>query len=111
MEKEQINTFIMTHKKYFPEEKITYIMSKLEQTPEEKFPLISSLELKEPSTMLLISIFVGSWGIDRFLLGETGMGILKLLTGGLCGILTIIDWFTVSKKVKERNYNALMTIL
>ncbi len=111
MEKEQINTFIMTHKKYFPEEKITYIMSKLEETPEEKLPLISSLDLKDPSTMLLISIFLGTLGIDRFFMGETGMGVLKLLTTGLCGILTIFDWVTISKKVKERNYNTLMTIL
>lgn len=39
------------------------------------------------------------------------MGILKLLTAGLCGILTIIDWFSVQKKAKERNYNNLMLVL
>lgn len=30
---------------------------------------------------------------------------------GCCGILTIIDWFTVSKKTKELNFNNIMTIL
>lgn len=39
------------------------------------------------------------------------MGILKLLTGGLCGILMIIDWFSVSKKAKELNFNRVMQIL
>lgn len=39
------------------------------------------------------------------------MGILKLLTGGLCGILTIIDWFTISKKVKELNFNNVMALI
>ena len=45
------------------------------------------------------------------MLGETGMGILKLLTLGVCGVLTIIDWFTIQKKTKEHNFNLLMTIL
>ena len=60
---------------------------------------------------MLVSIFLGSLGIDRFMLGDTGMGILKLLTCGVCGILTIIDWFTVSKKTKELNFNNIMTML
>ena len=45
------------------------------------------------------------------MLGETGIGILKLLTLGVCGVLTIVDWFTVQKRTKERNYNSLMLVL
>ena len=45
------------------------------------------------------------------MLGETGMGVLKLLTGGVCGILTIIDWFTIVKKTRELNFNNLMRLL
>ena len=77
---------------------------------EEKFSLISTIEMKDPTTILLVSIFLGALGIDRFMLGDTGMGILKLLTCGCCGILTIIDWFTVSKKAKEANFNKLMSL-
>ena len=54
---------------------------------------------------------LGTLGIDRFMLGETGIGILKLLTLGVCGVLTIVDWFTVQKRTKERNYNSLMLVL
>lgn len=56
--------------------------------------------MKDPNTVLLVSIFLGVLGIDRFMIGDTGMGILKLLTCGCCGVLTIIDWFTISKKTK-----------
>jgi TM2 domain-containing membrane protein YozV len=40
---------------------------------------------------LLLSIFAGSLGIDRFYLGYTGLGIAKLLTCGGCGIWGLID--------------------
>ena len=47
--------------------------------------------MKNKTTALILSIFVGGLGIDRFYLGYIGMGILKLLTGGCFGILWIID--------------------
>ena len=37
------------------------------------------------------------------MLGDTGMGVLKLLTAGVCGILTIIDWFTVKGRTHDFN--------
>ena len=46
---------------------------------------------KEFMVALLLSIFVGSIGIDRFYLGYTGLGILKLLTFGGCGLWWLID--------------------
>ena len=45
------------------------------------------------------------------MIGDIGMGILKLLTLGLCGILTIVDWFTISKKVKDLNFNNVMALV
>ena len=47
--------------------------------------------MKSKTTALILSILVGGLGIDRFYLGYTGMGVLKLLTGGCFGILWIID--------------------
>jgi hypothetical protein len=38
------------------------------------------------------------------MLGQTGMGIGKLLTCGGVGIWTIIDWFLIKKATKELNY-------
>lgn len=108
MDQQKVDMYIMTNQKYFPAEKIMYLKDKLRVMDEEKFSLISTIELKDPTTLLLISIFIGGLGIDRFMIGDTGMGILKLLTGGCCGVLTIIDWFTISKKTKELNFNNVM---
>ena len=111
LDQNKIDMYIMTNQKYFPEGKIVYLKDKLRTMDDEKFSLISTIEMKDPTTILLVSIFLGVLGIDRFMLGDTGMGILKLLTGGCCGILTIIDWFSVAKKAKEVNFNKVMGLL
>lgn len=111
LDQSRIDMYIMTNQKYFPEEKIVYLKDKLRTMDEEKFSLVSTIEMKDPTTLLLVSIFIGTLGIDRFMLGDIGMGILKLLTGGCCGILTIVDWFTISKKTKDYNFNRLMALL
>ena len=111
MEQQKIDMFIMTNQKYFPAEKVMYLKDKLRTMDEDKFSLVSTIELKDPTTILLVSIFLGTLGIDRFMIGDTGMGILKLLTCGLCGILTIVDWFSISKKTKDLNFNNVMALI
>jgi len=111
MDQNKVDMYVMTNQKYFPPEKIMYLKEKLAAMDESKFAMVSTVELKDPTTLLIILLFLGGLGVDRFMLGDTGMGILKLLTGGCCGILTIIDWFTVMNRTKELNFNNLMTIL
>jgi|UniRef100_A0A7V6CN81 RNA polymerase subunit RPABC4/transcription elongation factor Spt4 len=45
---------------------------------------------------LLLSIFLGNLGIDRFYLGYIGLGILKLLTFGGFGIWWLIDLILIA---------------
>ena len=52
--------------------------------------------MKSKTTALILSILVGGLGIDRFYLGYTGVGVLKLLTGGCFGILYIIDIINIA---------------
>lgn len=46
---------------------------------------------KSKMVALILCIFLGTIGIHRFYVGKVGMGILYLLTGGLCGIGWIVD--------------------
>lgn len=111
MEQQKLDMYVLGNQKYFPAEKVMYLKEKLKDIDDDKFALLSTVELKDPTVNLIISIFLGGLGVDRFMLGDTGMGILKLLTGGVCGIMTIVDWFTVTKKTKEKNFNQIMAIL
>ena len=92
----------------FPAEKMPMIREQILKLPEDKVALLYSLDLKNPTTILIISIFLGYLGVDRFMLGDTGMGVGKLLTAGGCGIWSIIDWFLVSGVAKEKNFQLLM---
>ena len=59
-------------------------------------------------TALLLSFFLGSLGIDRFYLGQTGLGIGKLLTFGGCGIWSLIDFILIAmRKVTDSQGNPL----
>lgn len=79
---------VMTNQNIF-QQKNRFHKAKPLNVDEEKFNLVSAVAFKAPTTILLVSIFLGTLGIDRFMLGDIGMGILTLLPLGLCGILTI----------------------
>ena len=111
MDSQKIDVFFASKAKFFPADKIIIMKEKLKAADDSKFEILSAIDLKDPMMMFLISFSVGGLGVDRFMLGDVGIGILKLLTCGVCGVLTIIDWFLIMGKVKEANYNAIMLAL
>jgi TM2 domain-containing membrane protein YozV len=65
--------------------------------------------MKSKTTTLVISIFLGELGIDRFYLGYTGLGILKLITAGGAGIWWLIDIIMIATgKMKDAKGNDLV---
>lgn len=111
MDAQKVDMFLMNNQKFFPPDKMLYLKERMLAADPAKENLLMATDLKDPTTMIIISIFLGSLGVDRFMLGDIGMGVLKLLTGGLCGILTIIDWCTIMKRTRELNFNNLMMLL
>ncbi|MFC1672289.1 TM2 domain-containing protein [Planctomycetota bacterium] len=59
-------------------------------------------------TALILSILLGGLGVDRFYLGYTGLGVVKLLTCGGAGIWSIIDIIMIATgKMTDADGNEL----
>lgn len=111
MDMQRVDMYIMTNQKYFPPEKLPFLRDRLLNCDYQRFMMISSMELKDPTTALILSIFLGHLGVDRFILGDVGIGVGKLLTLGGCYIWWIVDLFLVQNRAKEVNFEKIMTML
>ena len=74
------------------------------------FVAVYSGRRKSNDTILICTIlgFVAVAGIQRFIVGQIGMGLLYLFTGGLCLVGTIVD--LINHKALALEYNQQMAI-
>jgi TM2 domain-containing membrane protein YozV len=85
-----------------------------QRVPENRraeFQMIYQTQKKDRTTALLFSLFLGTWGADRFYLGQTGLGAAKLLTFG--GLLwwTFIDWFLIMGAADAYNMGVVTKLM
>jgi len=111
MEAQKVDMFLITYGKYFEGHLIPSIREQMLKMDDQKFLMIQSMTFREPLLMLVISLLGGTLGIDRFIIGDVGMGVGKLLTCGGLGIWTIIDWFLIMERTREINFEKLRPFL
>ena len=103
MEQSKVDLFITSNRECFSTLDMQNIKARLESMPDTKATTLLATEFRNPTTMLIISIFLGELGIDRFMLGNSGLGVVKLLTAGGCGIWWLIDLFSIKSKTLQYN--------
>lgn len=64
------------------------------------------VQQRDTTVAYLLWFFLGFYGAHKFYLGEVGMGVLYIFTGGLCGIGWLIDAFTMPGVVDRFNQKA-----
>ena len=111
MDEQKINLWLGSNAKYFDATQIPILKEKLKNASDEQYLAVQPQSYIDPTVTTIISVLLGGCGIDRFMVGDIGMGVLKLLTGGLCGVLWLIDIFTISKKVKNKNFAQVCMLL
>lgn len=107
MDSQKVDMFIMSNGKYFESHQLPRIRERLLAIDDEKWLMLQTLQLKDPTTSLIVSLLGGSLGIDRFLIGDTGLGVGKLLTCGGLGIWTIIDLFLIMDATRDKNFEKI----
>lgn len=110
--KQFADTYLMANGSNFPAEKIHVVKDKLINMPEDRQSSVQALSLKNPVVVLILSLLFGTLAIDRFYLGDIGLGILKILSLFIFVgfIWALADIYLCYKKSKEVNFNKLVML-
>ncbi|MBI2794690.1 MAG: TM2 domain-containing protein [Ignavibacteria bacterium] len=88
---------------------VNSLVSPMTNEQAQQFALIYRSRRKDPQTIMILTLcgfltfIVPSAGLQRFVTGKIGLGILYLLTGGLCFIGTIVDLVHYRRIASEYN--------
>lgn len=111
MNAQNVDAFIIANRRNFRDYHIPLIREILLKADESKWVMLQSLDFKDPTIALVISLLVGGLGIDRFYVGDIGLGVVKLITCGGAYIWTIVDWFLIMGVAKDKNMEKLQLFL
>lgn len=76
------NTWLAAHSQFIPAESVPMIKEKIEALPTNKQINVQTINFKNPTVALILSLFLGGLGVDRFYNGQIGLGLGKLFTFG-----------------------------
>lgn len=111
MEAQKVDLFLMNNSENLPSGKMAIMRDRLKSLPEDRWPLLLSLDFKNPIIALVLSFFVGEFGIDRIYVGQVGLGLLKLISCGGFGLWWLIDLFLIMGAAKEENLKKVLMVM
>ena len=107
MEANQANQILALYGNKLPFESIEMLRNRLMEM-DYNVVSIRMAQFKDPTLALILSILVGSLGIDRFYIGDVGFGVGKLLTCGGAYIWWLVDIFMIQDATRRKNLEMLM---
>lgn len=108
MDLNKVDQLLMAYGDKLPPESLSYVRERLFQIPDEQQAMLVMTRFKDPTIALILSILCGFFGVDRFYLGDIGLGVGKLLTCGGIYIWWIIDIFLIMNATRQKNLDELM---
>ena len=111
MDSNKVDMFILSNGKFFESNQLIYIREQLLSLDDSKWALVQTVQFKDPTTSIIVSILAGALVIDLFLIGDTGLGIGKLLTCGGLGIWALVDLFLIMGATREKYFIKFQQLL
>ncbi len=109
MQVNKVDAIMMQYRKLIPADEALSLRNQLLLAPDTAYSSLAMVETKDPTLTVILSIFLGGIGVDRFYIGDVGLGICKLLFGWITfGLWPLIDIFCSYKKAKIKNMDALL---
>lgn len=72
---------------------------------------VTLMQMKDPTISLILSVILGHLGVNRFYLGDIGLGVIKLITCGGLAVWWVVDMFLIMDRTKMKNYELLTQVL
>lgn len=91
---QSVERYLFLNSTFFPQEKVSQIKDKL-LSNESVFNRARLMTLKDPNTLLLISVFVGQLGVDRFLINKKATGTIKLIFWLIAYVCMFVSFFVI----------------
>lgn len=104
---EKVKLYIKTYKEYFNKNDEQKLYKELVNKDDKTLIKIININLINPKKIKIYSILLGLFGIDRLIIKDYKIGILKLITLGLCGFLYVYDVLYLKEKIKKDNYKKI----
>lgn len=108
MDANQVNQLLALYGNRLPFESLEMVKNKLLYMDYNDASVLFA-QFKDPTMAIILSAVIGTLGVDRFYIGDVGLGVGKLFTCGGFYIWWIIDIFMISDATKRKNLEMLMT--
>lgn len=122
----RVQTYLAAVSDKFTDDAIPKLKPVLLKLPDDAIYAFEGFHLKNPQTSLVLSLLVGGLGIDRFYIGDIGIGFVKLLLPFISlfmlqvspsiSLITIIVWvsiclvdyFRIMQRTRQINYHLFL---
>ena len=108
MDAQTVDLFLMANSKYLEDHQMYLIRERLIAMDESKWRMLQFMQFNDPVIILIVSLITGPLAVDRFMVGDTGLGVLKLITCGGLGIWMLVDWVIIMGITRRKNTEKLM---